>query len=272
MRIKIFKVLAAAMTISACMGTTVCAAPKQMADGVMFDPQYYAQANPDVVAALGSDENILYKHYALYGKAEGRAALAASQPAATPLPAQGEVIAWASDPGDKTVSITGKSGKVYTYSLPTLKGRWEKWGLEDQNTDPDSNWAIFNGILRDEFDYQSGLYNEAAMMEVIRAAQTMDFTRIQDLFGLDASQDLSFAGMSFYEQCLYMQQKYGAPAGDFVVKEISTQTLVGEGVSDNYVIHDSNWGDIWVHVGCNRVVGDPTGIVPKVISIEIGEW
>ena len=62
MRIKIFKALAAAMTVSACMGTTVCAAPKQMADGVMFDPQYYAQANPDVVAALGSDENILYKH------------------------------------------------------------------------------------------------------------------------------------------------------------------------------------------------------------------
>ena len=71
------------MAMVACMGTTVCAAPKQMADGVMFDPQYYAQANPDVVAALGSDENILYKHYALYGKAEGRAALAASQPVAT---------------------------------------------------------------------------------------------------------------------------------------------------------------------------------------------
>ena len=126
--------------------------------------------------------------------------------------------------------------------------------------------------MRDEFDYQSGLYNEAAMMEVIRAAQTMDFTRIQDLFGLDASQDLSFAGMSFYEQCLYMQQKYGAPAGDFVVKRISTQSLVGEGVADTYVIHDSNWGDIYVFVGCGRVVGDPTGITPVVGSIEIGEW
>ena len=271
MRIKLFKALAAAMTVSVCMSTTVCAAPKQMADGVTFDPQYYAQANPDVVAALGSDEATLYKHYALYGKAEGRQPVAVQLPANIEQPTQ-EVIAWASDPGDKTVSITGKSGKVYTYSLPTLKGRWLKWGLEDQNTDPGSNWAVFEGTCYDEFNYQSGLYNEAAMMEVIRAAQTMDFTRLQDVFGLDANQDLNFSGRTFYAQCLDMQQKHGAPAGDFVVTQVSTHTLVEEGVADSYVIHDSNWGDIWVFVGCDRVVGDPTGITPDVCSIEIGEW
>lgn len=49
------------------------AAPKTMPDGGTFDAEYYAQNNPDVVAALGTDENVLYQHYLKYGKAEGRA-------------------------------------------------------------------------------------------------------------------------------------------------------------------------------------------------------
>lgn len=49
------------------------AAPKTMSDGGTFDAEYYAQNNPDVVAALGSDESTLYQHYLNYGKAEGRA-------------------------------------------------------------------------------------------------------------------------------------------------------------------------------------------------------
>lgn len=37
-----------------------------------FDPTYYANNNPDVVAAVGNDPNALYQHYLAYGKAEGR--------------------------------------------------------------------------------------------------------------------------------------------------------------------------------------------------------
>lgn len=48
------------------------AAPKTMADGGMFDAEYYAQNNPDVVAVLGTDENILYQHYLTSGRLEGR--------------------------------------------------------------------------------------------------------------------------------------------------------------------------------------------------------
>lgn len=48
------------------------AAPKNMPDGQVFDPEFYAQNNPDVVAALGTDEAALYNHYKNYGKAEGR--------------------------------------------------------------------------------------------------------------------------------------------------------------------------------------------------------
>jgi len=50
----------------------VNARPRLMADGTVFDVVYYRKNNPDVVAVLGSDENMLFTHYTLYGKNEGR--------------------------------------------------------------------------------------------------------------------------------------------------------------------------------------------------------
>ena len=52
--------------------TTTNAAPVMMADGNFFDAQYYAANNPDVVSVLGIDEAILYAHYVINGKIEGR--------------------------------------------------------------------------------------------------------------------------------------------------------------------------------------------------------
>lgn len=37
-----------------------------------FDAEFYAYAYPDVVAALGTDADVLYQHYIQCGKAEGR--------------------------------------------------------------------------------------------------------------------------------------------------------------------------------------------------------
>ena len=51
----------------------VCAAPITMPDGNVFDPEYYAEQNPDVAAALGTDTQTLYLHYLYCGKQEGRA-------------------------------------------------------------------------------------------------------------------------------------------------------------------------------------------------------
>lgn len=53
-------------------GLSVNAAPVMMSDGTFFDAEYYAQANPDVVAALGTDSAVLYSHYINNGRAEGR--------------------------------------------------------------------------------------------------------------------------------------------------------------------------------------------------------
>ena len=43
-----------------------------MPDGTLFDPVYYANKNPDVVAALGTLPMNLYAHYVYCGMAEGR--------------------------------------------------------------------------------------------------------------------------------------------------------------------------------------------------------
>ena len=50
----------------------VQAAPVVMSDGELFDYVYYAENNPDVVAAFGYDPTLLYQHYVMCGKAEGR--------------------------------------------------------------------------------------------------------------------------------------------------------------------------------------------------------
>ena len=51
---------------------TAFAAPKPMADGAVFDAEYYAMNHPDVVSALGNEEVVLYHHYGLCGSKEGR--------------------------------------------------------------------------------------------------------------------------------------------------------------------------------------------------------
>lgn len=43
-----------------------------LADGTIFDPEYYAKMNPDVVALLGNDRYVLLEHYLLKGRAENR--------------------------------------------------------------------------------------------------------------------------------------------------------------------------------------------------------
>lgn len=54
---------------------TVLAAPEVVqvsGNEMVFDYDYYAQSNPDVVNAVGMDKNVLLLHYLLYGQKEGR--------------------------------------------------------------------------------------------------------------------------------------------------------------------------------------------------------
>lgn len=61
---------AAGLVLAAGVGAE--AAPAVMADGQIFDAEYYAKANPDVAAQFGTDEDILYEHYKNFGSQEGR--------------------------------------------------------------------------------------------------------------------------------------------------------------------------------------------------------
>lgn len=61
------------------MGMMICgskltakALPARMPDGVLFDDDYYAESNPDLMAAYGRNTQLLYRHYVTCGKAEGR--------------------------------------------------------------------------------------------------------------------------------------------------------------------------------------------------------
>jgi hypothetical protein len=80
---KLLAGIAAAVVMAvAAPALQAAAAPVQQADGTMFDAEYYADNNPDVVACFGRDANWMYLHYTLVGKAEGRFPDAASEAAA----------------------------------------------------------------------------------------------------------------------------------------------------------------------------------------------
>ena len=51
---------------------TAFAQPKTMADGNIFDAEFYAETYEDVKEAIGEDEEALYQHYLEHGKKEGR--------------------------------------------------------------------------------------------------------------------------------------------------------------------------------------------------------
>ncbi len=72
MKNRILKTVVAISMSVLLFGTTAFAAPKTMPDGSVFDSDYYAQQNPDVVAVMGTDESALYQHYKVYGQKEGR--------------------------------------------------------------------------------------------------------------------------------------------------------------------------------------------------------
>lgn len=71
------------------------AAPQCMADGAMFDAEWYRGNNPDVDAAFPADASseLLYQHYLVYGEKEGR------------LPFEGAVVEGVSENGTSVEDV-----------------------------------------------------------------------------------------------------------------------------------------------------------------------
>jgi hypothetical protein len=60
------------LTLTLGMGITSMAAPVAVEGGGVFDAEYYAENNPDVVTALGTDFSALWQHFTIFGLGEGR--------------------------------------------------------------------------------------------------------------------------------------------------------------------------------------------------------
>ncbi len=69
---RFISVLLETILLSSFISTKAYAAPKGMSDGQLFDAQFYADTYQDVKAAYGYNEEKLYTHYLVFGKAEGR--------------------------------------------------------------------------------------------------------------------------------------------------------------------------------------------------------
>ena len=74
MKKKSIIIFAVAALVTFVNSTTIYAAPERMADGTIFDADYYAETYPDVVAEIGTDPAALYQHYINFGQTEGRSA------------------------------------------------------------------------------------------------------------------------------------------------------------------------------------------------------
>ncbi len=99
-----------AVTMALSSSLTTFAAPETMADGSVFDAEYYAQNNPDIAAVYGTDKDTLFQHYTLYGKAEGRQAYASNEGSITRY---GVLL----EPGDENYLRAGYLVAGFDYSL-----------------------------------------------------------------------------------------------------------------------------------------------------------
>lgn len=64
--------MAAAIAVASSMALSASAALEVIPGGKVFDAEYYAAQNPDVVAVVGTDTMALYNHYQQSGQKEGR--------------------------------------------------------------------------------------------------------------------------------------------------------------------------------------------------------
>lgn len=116
--------------LSLTSSVTAFAAPEIMADGGMFDAEYYALNNPDVVQVFGTDKNVLYNHYLNYGKMEGRQGFQITSDMYTthPVASQKTLELFASG-GTKGVHYKADGNYRY-YRLGGVDGNWGDLLLE----------------------------------------------------------------------------------------------------------------------------------------------
>ncbi|MEE1256212.1 MAG: hypothetical protein UHN47_06840 [Lachnospiraceae bacterium] len=113
----------AVFTLTLASSITAFAAPEVMPDGGVFDVEYYAQNNPDVVAAFGTDKELLYSHYVNNGRAEGRLAVAPEAQNVTTQDAQAvEANEFMEEVYSKVINVsTTNPIEFYSYALANIE-------------------------------------------------------------------------------------------------------------------------------------------------------
>ncbi len=118
-----------------------------LSDGTLFDPVWYAESNPDVVAKYGTSTEALIAHYIKYGKKEGRPPLRPVTPTPTPTPVWIEEKESHSEPEPEPTAAptpTQAAGPVW-YSTGTFDANASSTGAPEV--------SIANGaILANRYD------------------------------------------------------------------------------------------------------------------------
>lgn len=161
MKKRVWIPVAAAMVLSSSL--TVCAAPQYMADGAVFDPEWYLEQNPDVAAGWfpGISADALYEHYTMHGANEGRKPYdEAALDLTKILPYQGADAAITDSPASKSEDTSLKNVPIGTsvtytdtYSEPVsnaavktdrdLAGYGNGWSRTYRYTFADGSWIGF---------------------------------------------------------------------------------------------------------------------------------
>jgi len=120
----------AIFTLILASSMTAFAAPEVMPDGGMFDAEYYAQNNPDVVAAFGTDKELLYSHYVNCGRAEGRQGfqITADMYTTCPVASQKTLELLATGGTEGVHYVKNRTAKYYR--LGDVYGKWGELALK----------------------------------------------------------------------------------------------------------------------------------------------
>ena len=126
--------LLTAFTLTLASSMTAFAAPEVMPDGGVFDAEYYAQNNPDVVAAFGTDKELLYSHYVNCGKAEGRLGFQITADMYTTCPVASqktlELLATGGTEGVHYIRPSKVNPHMKEYRLGGSESGWDNWSEE----------------------------------------------------------------------------------------------------------------------------------------------
>ena len=177
--------------IMACSSINVKAAPKKMADGTLFDAEFYANTYPDVKAVLGNDENALHNHYVQFGKSEGRKATASATTPAETFQDDFDPVFYANTYPDVKAAFGTDENALYNHYITYGKKEGRKPNGKDSQTTSskpyslDSNMAtvtLANGQTSEPFplvnfyrdSYLEGVLQQALDIKLYYAGNTRE--------------------------------------------------------------------------------------------------